>query len=209
MNRDALKFTDLDAFLSVVQQQGISQQVEAIIYEEDKLPYCSAYLLPLELLPTTFDLSLAPEFGGSLTKVYEVNYIGTEQFFTDFMIYPLSRIGYVEVDGVSPITFAPDTQEDDQDWKHMIYVINLEDGGGQEFFYTVDGRLVNLATVSDEQPQEFKTHKLVEKKIDQIRERYPPICHLYPVERNEFDQRRSKLQTQSDGTVPDLLTDVD
>lgn len=195
MNRDALKFTDLDAFMSVMQQQGMSQQVEAILYEEENLPYCSAYLLPLELLPTTFDLSLAPEFGGSLTKVYEVNYIGTEQFFTDFMIYPLSRIGYVEVDGVSPITFVSSTQEDEQDWRYMIYVINLEDGGGQEFFYTVDGRLVSLATASDEQPQEFKTHKQVDKKIDQIRDRYPPICRLYPIERNEFDRRRSKLQT--------------
>lgn len=194
MNRDALKFKDLDAFMLIMQQQGFGQQAETIIYEESEPPYCSAYLLPLELLPSALDLSLVAEFGGSLTKVYEVNYIGTEQFYTDFMIYPLSRIGYVEVDGVPPVTFAKNTQEDELDWKDMIYVINLEDGGGQEFFFTVDGRLINLAVASQEQPQEFKTHKLVDKKIDQISDLYPPTCHIYPLERKEFDQRRLKLQ---------------
>lgn len=205
---NALKFKDLDAFMSVMQQLGMSQQAEAIIYEENELPYCSAYLLPIELLPSTFDLSLTTEFGGSVTKVYEVNYIGTEQFFTDFMIYPLSRIGYVEVDGLPPVTFAPKAQENELDWKDMIYVINLEDGGGQEFFFTVDGSLISLSVASEEQPQEFKTHKLADKKIDQIRELYPRNCLIYPVERKEFDQRRSKLQTlSSDDTSTDETTE--
>ncbi|WP_018619758.1 hypothetical protein [Spirosoma luteum] len=191
MSREALKFTDLDAFLSVMEEQGFGQQAHAIIYERDKLPYCSAYLIPTELLPATFDLTMSPIFGGTLTCVQEVNYLGTETFHTDFMIYPLSLTGFVEVDGVSPITFADDKQERD---KHMIYVINLEDGGGQEFFLTVGGGLINLSTDADEQPQEFKTFKLVEKKIHQIRDRYPATCRIYALDKKEFDNRRVLLQ---------------
>lgn len=77
----------------------------------------------------------------------------------------------------------------------MIYVINLEDGGGEEFFFTVGGKCVKLKAVSDEQPQEFKTHKAAERKMDQYSEKYPAVCRLYPVELNEFKQRRIKLQT--------------
>ena len=196
MSREALKFTNLDAFLSVMEEQGFGQQAHAIIYERDKLPYCSAYLIPTELLPAAFDLTKSSFFGGTLTSVQEVNYLGTETFYTDFMIYPLSLTGFVEVDGVSPITFADDKQERD---KHMIYVINLEDGGGQEFFLTVGGGLINLSTEADEQPQEFKTFKLVEKKIHQIREKYPATCRIYALDKKEFDNRRDLLQTPPPG----------
>lgn len=202
MSREALKFTNLDAFLSVMEEQGFGQQAHAIIYERDKLPYCSAYLIPTELLPATFDLTQSVVFGGTLTLVKEVNYLGTEAFYTDFMIYPLSLTGYVEVDGVSPITFADNKPEQDRD-KHMIYVINLEDGGGQEFFLTVGGRLINLSAAAEEQPQEFKTFKLVEKKIHQIREKYPATCRIYALDRKEFDNRRSLLQAPPDQPAND------
>lgn len=195
MSREALKFTDLKAFLSVMEEQGFGDQAHAVIYERDKLPYCSAYLIPTELLPTAFDLNKSSLFGGFLTTVQEVNYLGTEKFYTDFMIYPLSLTGFVEVDGVSPITFAADKPEQDRDSKHMIYVINLEDGGGQEFFLTVGGGLINLSTDAEEQPQEFKTFKLVEKKIHQIREKYPATCRIYALDKKEFDNRRALLQT--------------
>ena len=199
MSREAVKFTDLEAFLSVMDEQGFGQQAHSIIYERDKLPYCSAYLIPIELLPATFDLTKSSLFGGILTSVQEVNYLGTETFYTDFMIYPLSLTGFVEVDDVYPVTFADDKPEQDRDSKHMIYVINLEDGGGQEFFLTLGGRLINLSSVAEEQPQEFKTFKLVEKKILQIREKYPATCRIYALDKKEFDSRRALLQTPSLG----------
>lgn len=192
MSREALKFTDLEAFLSVMEEQGFGDQAHAVIYERDRLPYCSAFLIPTELLPVTFNLEHSSLFGGSLTNVEEINYLGTEKFYTDFMIYPLSMTGFVEVDGISPITFAADKQERD---KHMIYVINLEDGGGQEFFLTVGGNLISLTTAGEEQPQEFKTYKLVEKKIHQIRDKYPATCRMYALDKKEFDNRKALLQT--------------
>lgn len=193
MSREALKFTDLEAFLSVMEEQGFGDQAHAIIYERNKLPYCSAYLIPTELLPVTFDLEKSSLFGGSLTIVEEINYLGTEKFYTDFMIYPISLTGFIESDSVSPITFAASKIEQERD-KHMIYVINLEDGGGQEFFLTVGGNLINLSADGDEQPQEFKTYKLVEKKIQQIRGKYPSTCRMYALDKKEFDNRKALLQ---------------
>jgi hypothetical protein len=195
MSRDALKFTDLNTFLVVMERQGFRGQAQELIYEGDKLPFCSAYLIPLGLLPTAFDMSSVDEFGGSIVQVQEINYLGIEKFYTDFMIYPLSMTGFVELGGVSPVTFATENSEQDRDWKHMTYVINLEDGGGQEFFLTAEGDLINLSTISEQQPQEFKTYKLVSRKIDQIREKYPASCQIYPLERREFDRRQSILQS--------------
>lgn len=194
MGRDALKFKNLDGFLSVMERQGFSQQAQELIYEKGELPYCSAYLIPVELLPASFDLNRCIEFDGSVTKVQDINYLGTEKFYADFMIYPLSRTGFLELDDVSPLTFATETEQE-RDWKHMIYVINLEDGGGQEFFWTAEGELISLLDQSEGQPQEFKTYKLVERKIDQLREKYPDTCRIYTLERKEFDRRRSVLQT--------------
>lgn len=194
MSREALKFTDLDAFLLAMDEQGFVQQAQAILYEGDKLPYCSAYFIPTELLPATFDQAQAVRFGGSITRVQDVNYVGTERFYNDFMIYPLSLTGYVEMNDIPPIIFAEDESDEERDLKQMIYVINLEDGGGQEFYLTVSGSITNLSTISNDQPQEFKTYKLVAKKIDQIRDRYPATCRVYALERKEFDSRRLLLQ---------------
>ena len=194
MSRQAIKFTNLDGFLSAMDQQGFGKQAQELIYEGEKLPYCSAYLLPLELLPSSFDLARIDAFAGTVTRVQEINYLGTEQFFTDFMVYPLSMTGFVEVDEVSAITFAADQSAQEQDWTHMTYVINLEDGGGQEFFLTMEGSMINLSTVTQEQPQEFKTIKLVSRKMDQIRDKYPATCRIYCLERREFDRRQSVLQ---------------
>ena len=198
MSREALKFIDLDGFLSVMEESGFGPQAHAMIYEENEEPYCSAYLLPTELLPADFDLDLMSRFGGTLTQVHEVNFLGTERYFTDFMIYPLSRTGYLEVDCVLPVTFADDKSEKERDWKHMIFVINLEDGGGQEFFLSTTDKLISLAVASTEQPREFKTYEQAEKKVDQLREKYPATCQLYSVDRKDFDRRRALIQTAPD-----------
>jgi hypothetical protein len=42
----------------------------------------------------------------------------------------------------------------------MVYVINLEDGGGNEFFFTAEGGLIGLSSDGPEQPQEFRNYKL-------------------------------------------------
>jgi hypothetical protein len=81
----------------------------------------------------------------------------------------------------------------------MIYVINLEDGGGQEFFLTVGGGLITLSSTTEEQPQEFKTFKLAEKRMQQIRQKYPATCRIYALNKKEFDSRRTILQTPPPG----------
>jgi hypothetical protein len=103
-------------------------------------------------------------------------------------------------DIITPLTFAPDLSDEDGDWTQMIYVINLEDGGGQEFYLATNGNLLSLSTPSDEEPQEFRSYKLVAKKMDQLRERYPASCHVYALERKEFDKRRLLLQTPPSAT---------
>jgi hypothetical protein len=193
MNRQALKFTNLDAFLLVMEEQGLAQHVRGVIYEEDRLPYHSAYLIPLDQLPKVNYIELIDQFDGTITHVQEINYLGTEQFYTDFMIYPLSRSGYIELDGVSLITFAPNHIEQESGEIHMVYVINLEDGSGEEYFITLGGGLVGLSSRGIEQPQEFKTYQLTAKRIAQLKPNYPPICRLYAVERREFDKRRQTI----------------
>ena len=188
MNREAVKFDDLDGFMSVMEQNGFGPQARSVIYEKDRLPYCSAYLIPVELLPATLTVDHINRFGGRMTHVREINYIGTERFYTDFMVYPLSRTGYVEIEASLPTTFAPLS---DDDWD-MVYVVNLEDGGGQEFFLTTEGGLAVLSA-GQETAQEFKDQKAVSKKISELRPRYPASCQLYAVERGEFDQRRKAL----------------
>lgn len=194
MSRQALKFTDLDAFLSVMEEQGLAQQAKGVIYEGGKLPYCSAYLIPTDILPEATYINQIDQFGGTITHVEEVNYIGTEQFYSDFMVYPLSMSGYVELDGVSPITFASNHLEQEPGKNHMVYVINIEDGSGEEFFITVGGGIIGLSSAGPEQPQEFKTYKLTAKRIAQLKPNYPPTCQLYAVERREFEIRRQTLR---------------
>ncbi|GAA4459264.1 hypothetical protein GCM10023189_32670 [Nibrella saemangeumensis] len=210
MKREALKFTDLDLFLTVMEEYGFGRQAEEIIFEEDKLPYCSAYLVPTELLPATFDLNQSARFGGSITHVQEITYSGNEKFYTDFMIYPLSLTGYVEVNGVSALTFA-ETPILDPESAPMIYVINLEDGGGQEFFLAADGSMCKLSLPGEQQPQEFKNYKLAAKKMEQLRDRYPATCQLYVLEQTEFNNRRKILQkpdtenSSEENASPDLM----
>lgn len=76
----------------------------------------------------------------------------------------------------------------------MTYVINIEDGGGKEFFLTTEGRLKGLSDSGSEQPQEFKTLKQALKKRDELRPKYPPICRIYALEKSEFNSRQALLQ---------------
>jgi len=194
MNRDAIKFTDLNSFLSTVDENGFNGEIKDFIFEKGQPPYCSAYFIPVHQLPESFDLESIDEFGGTIAQVEEIHYLGTERFTTDFMIFPLSLIGYVEVCIPAPTNFVQDMVPTNWTSGEMNYVINLEDGGGQEFFLTAAGKLVGLRAVSQDQPQEFKNYKLAAKKISQITEKYPPTCQLYVVERREFEARRKVLQ---------------
>ncbi|GAB2564382.1 hypothetical protein [Spirosoma aerophilum] len=78
-----------------------------------------------------------------------------------------------------------------------LYVINLEDGGGKEFFFTVKGQLIALGDMNEEFPQTFKTAKLMIKRMDQLRPRYPCTCRLYGLHIQEFEARRKIVQEES------------
>ena len=194
MKRNALKFTDLAAFFEVMESMGINGKGKDLIYEQDKLPYCSAYFIPTDLLPPTFDLNTICHFGGILTQVQEIRYLGTERFTSDFMIFPLSLTGYVEIDSFSPPTFVPETDQNDWATEEMIFVINIEDGAGKEFYLTSSGSLVGIADQSTEEPQEFKTYKQVDKQLSVLSQKYPPTCRIYALELHEFNQRRQVLE---------------
>lgn len=195
MNREALKFTDLDAFFEVMEGLGYNGEIKNLIYEQDKLPYCSAYFIPTHLLPANFNIDMIDQFEGKLAQVEEIRYLGIDEFNADFMIFPLSLIGYVEVKSSAPATFVPDTTAIDWTTGDMNFVINLEDGGGKEFYLTANGGLIGLAEKSEEEAHVFKTHKQVSKQLDLLRQKYPKTCQVYALERREFDRRRSVLQT--------------
>ena len=194
MSRDALKFTDLDAFFKVVEGMGFNGELKELIYEQGKLPYCSAYLIPIDLLPITLDSTQCSLFGGSFTVIEDIRYLGTERFATDFMIYPLSRTGFLEVDSFGQGTAAPYNPFDDPEGTHMNFVINIEDGGGKEFYLSQNSNLISLTDASTEEPQIFKTAKQVNKQIDILRAKYSEACQVYALERHEFDTRRTNLQ---------------
>ncbi len=92
------------------------------------------------------------------------------------------------------ISFAMDRSRKQTATSHMIYVINIEDGGGKEFYLATDGKLVGLASNDVQEPQEFKAIKMALKKMDMLRPKYPPICRIYAIERIEFNNRRQLLQ---------------
>ena len=193
MNRDALKFTDLDAFIEVTEGMGFNGEVTDLIYEEGRLPYGTAYFVPTDLLPAAFDLNDIDQFGGTITLVDKIRYLGVEQFNADFMIFPLSMEGYVEVDSFSPANLVPDISQIDWRTEEMVFVINVEDGGGKEFYLTASGSLVGLADQSDEDPQLFKTNKQVNKQLDLLRQKYPQTCQIYAVDNKDFEARRRSL----------------
>lgn len=196
MNSRALKFFDLDAFLLEMEKQGLGPKAHDLIYERDKEPYRSAFLIPLDLLPDKFDQSRIKHFGGTVTHVQRINYLGTEVFYSDFMIYPVSLTGYLEVENHSDLTFAASTDKEPD----MIYVINLEDGGSQEFYLGTSGEMIGLDDPRNEEPQEFKSYKLVAKQLEELKGKYAATCRLYFMERNEFAQRRiDELQKRLPG----------
>jgi hypothetical protein len=75
----------------------------------------------------------------------------------------------------------------------MIYVINLEDGAGKEFFVTADNQLIALTAETSEEPLKFKLIKLANKRINQLRPQYSAVCDLYWLELRDFEIRRKAL----------------
>lgn len=193
MNREALKFTDLDAFFNVVEKMGYNGEIKELIYEQDKLPYCTAYFIPTHLLPPNFNINVIDRFAGQLAQVEEVQFLGTEEFNADFMIFPLSLVGYVEVNTVAPTIFVLDKTSIDWSTGEMNFVIYIEDGGGKEFFLAASGALIALTDQTQEEPQILKNHKQVTKHLDQLRPKYPRTCNIRALEKREFEARRKEL----------------
>ena len=92
------------------------------------------------------------------------------------------------------ISFTADRSGKQAATSQMTYVINIEDGGGKEFYLAPDGKIISLASDDTQEPQEFKAIKLALKKMDQLRPKYPPVCRIYALERVEFNNRRQLLQ---------------
>lgn len=77
-----------------------------------------------------------------------------------------------------------------------LYVINLEDGIGKEFFFSAGNRLIALAEKSEESPLTFKTAKQMIKRLDQLRPKYLRTCSLYGLHIQEFETRRKIVQEE-------------
>lgn len=95
-------------------------------------------------------------------------------------------------DDCSSTIFTPGTN--DYELGEMIYVVNLEDGAGKEFFVTSDNRLIALTDETTDEPVQFKTIRLAKKRIDQLRPQYAAVCDLYWLELRDFESRRKALQ---------------
>ena len=193
MNREALKFTDLESFFEVIEEMGYNGEISSLLYEQGKLPYCTAYFIPTHLLPNDFNFDAIDQFNGRLAQVEEIQYLGIEKFNADFMIFPVSLTGYVEVDFVGPVTFVPEASVVDWSKGEMNFVINVKDGGGKEFLLTAQGTLVGLTEPNQGEPHIFKNHKQVTKQLDLLRQRYPKTCQVYGIEKREYEARRQVL----------------
>lgn len=193
MNREALKFTDLESFFEVIKGMGYNGEISRLIYEQGKLPYCSAYFIPTHLLPANFNYESLSQFDGKLAQVEEIQYLGIEDFHADFMIFPISLTGYVEVDSKAVSTFVSDTSVVDWSKGEMNFVINVKDGGGKEFLLTAEDTLVGLTDPNPGEPHIFKTHKQVSKQLDQLRQKYPKTCQVYALEKRDYEARRQTL----------------
>jgi len=76
----------------------------------------------------------------------------------------------------------------------MIYVINLEDGGGQEFYLNTEGAFTPLASSNPIPAQTFRSFGLMMKRLAQLRSSYSSSCQLYGVEQSEFEERRQVVR---------------
>lgn len=197
MIREAVKFKDLKSFLDHIDRKGWNGEVTGLILENGQLPFCSAYFIPTDRLPDGFDLNGIGEFGGTFARVKDFTYVGTELFVVDFMVFRQSRAGYFEVDSSSSIAFEDD--ESTNDGPEMNFVINLQDVAGHEYYLSVSGKMVSLASADDDPPLFLKTAKQVDKQVAQLRAKYPQTCRIAAVERADFDDRRKTLQQPDQG----------
>lgn len=117
------------------------------------------------------------------------------------MLFPTHQSNYVEDEESNSHTFAEEIAAIDWATKEMIYVINLEDAGGKEHYFSTAGNLIALSDQSTEEPQLFKTYKQVNKQLDILLEKYPKTCRLYSVEHREFELRRKLVM--ADKNRPD------
>ncbi len=189
MNREAIKFKDLNGFLSVTTKMGFNGEIKALLFEEGEPPYCTAYFVPTNLLPSTFDMQAIGEFGGSITEVEDFHYIGPDDPSRDFMVFPKSSVGYLEVESAPEGISTPEWLYNTAAIGEMVYVINLEDGGGQEFYLSTANTLVRLGLPDQEPPKQFKTHRQVNKQLDEMRAKYLPTCQVYAMEWRDFELR--------------------
>ena len=83
----------------------------------------------------------------------------------------------------------------DEEILDLSFVINLEDGAGREFYLTEDHAFINLTESELKGPLNIQTYSELSRILNQLKHKYPASCHVYALERNEFDQRRERLQT--------------
>lgn len=195
MIHEALKFVDINAFFSEANKQGFNGEIKALLYERDLIPFGSAFFIPTDDLPESFDLATIDKFGGSLTCVESFNYLGTEHFLEDFMVFRPSLIGFVEISDPSPVLCdhkAPNWASVD-----MAHYIILEDGGGKEFFLNTVGKFVPIENTSEE-PQAYKVYGQAIKKADSLRPQYAGNCSVYTLEQRELEIRRKQTPFDND-----------
>lgn len=195
MIQEALKFKDIDTFFSVATKQGFNGEIKALLYERDTPPYGSAYFIPTDNLPDSFDLTIIDQFGGSLTCVQPFNYLGTERFIEDYMVFRPSLTGLIEIS--DPDRFICGHNAKNWDTVEMLHYIILEDGGGKEFFLNTVGKFVPLENTTEE-PQTYKAYKQAIKKANSLRPQYAANCSVFTLEQNELDIRRKQIPNDSD-----------
>ena len=81
----------------------------------------------------------------------------------------------------------------------MKFVINIEDGIGQEYFWSLENRLVLLSGTGPEQPKIFPNAKEVAKQVGKLRPLYPPVCQIYALDWREFEARWAIIQAEITG----------
>lgn len=91
-----------------------------------------------------------------------------------------------------------DLDFDDSGCEKLTFVINLEDGGGHEFYLNEDNVLVCLTDVLPLKPKCILASELI-SQINQIRRDYPKSCFIYGLTLSEFHQRLSAVQQSKNG----------
>ena len=81
-----------------------------------------------------------------------------------------------------------DAEEADE--PELTFVINLQDGSGQEFYVDQSHALVSLKDGGERRPLPVQTYALL-AQLRQVRQQYPANCQVYALSLPEFKQRQN------------------